>query len=166
MENKLELNEIVDELLKGVESTLGKLEKNFKLNQTDEAHTQKQVEIEEKHKFPYPSVRYPTSNQKIKDDQQLINSKNTKTDFDSSKTTSKTNKEKNIKADDKIDVKDYEKIPIIPITPIVPKEKTSSVKQSIIQYSELMALEEKTDTTKLMSEEEEYFLDIKREIRL
>ena len=166
MENKIELNEIVDELLKDVESTLGELEKNFKLNQSNEIHTQEQGEIEEKHKFPYPSVRYPTSDQTFKNSPHLTTSRKSTKIADTSKTNKEKIEEKNIKADDKIDVKDNEKIPIAQDIPAVPKEKISSVKQSIIQYSESLATEEKPDTAELMSEEEEYFLDIKREIRL
>ncbi len=166
MENEHKLNEIVDELLKDVESTLGELEKNFKLNQVSEIHTQEQVEIEEKHKFPYPSVRYPTSDQNFKDNQQLTTNRNMTTVVDTSKTDKEKIEEKNIKADDKIDIKDYEKTPIVQDIPSVPKERISSVKHSIIQYSESLATEEKLDTEELMSEEEAYYLDIKREIRL
>ncbi|MHA1219367.1 MAG: hypothetical protein ACTSO5_11930 [Candidatus Heimdallarchaeaceae archaeon] len=165
MENKLELNEIVDELLKDVESTLGKLEKNFKLNQTNEVHTREQVEIEEKHTFPYPSVRYPTSDQNLKSNKHSTIIRKTTAIADTSKTEIEKIEEKNIKADDEIDVKDYEKILIAQDIPAVPKEKISSIKQSIIQYSESLATEEKPDSAELMSEEE-YFLDIKREIRL
>jgi len=166
LENKLELNEIVDELLKDVESTLGKLEKNFKLNQTKEVHTQEQVEIEEKHKFPYPSVRYPTSDQNFKSNKLSTTIRKTTANANTSKEEIEKIEEKNIKTDEEIDAKDNEKIPIAQDIPAVPKEKISSVKQSIIQYSESLATEEKPDTAELMSEEEEYFLDIKREIRL
>jgi len=166
LENELELNEIVDELLKDVESTLGKLEKNFKLNQANEIHSQEQVEIEERHKFPYPSVRYPTSDQNLKDNQHLTIIRKTTTIADTSKTNIEEIEEKNIKADDDVDVKDYEKILNVQDIPSVSKEKISSVKQSILQYSESLATDEKSDSAELMSEEETHFLDINREIRL
>lgn len=166
MENEFELNEIVDELLKNVESTLGDLEKNFKLNQANEIHTQEQGEIEEKHKFPYPSVRYPTSDQNFNDSPHLTTSRKSTKIADTSKTNKMKIEEKNIKADDKIDVKDKEKIPIAQDIPAVPKEKISTVKQSIIQFSESLITEDKPDSVELMPEEETHFLDIKREIKL
>ena len=60
MENEIDLSEIVDKVLEDVESSLGKLEKNFKINQLDDKLQHKQEMIEEKDKLPYPSIRYPT----------------------------------------------------------------------------------------------------------
>lgn len=170
MENEIDLSEIVDKVLEDVESSLGKLEKNFKINQLDDKLQQKQEMIEEKDKLPYPSIRYPTSDQ----NNEINNNSSVKSDTVPEPIISETKVERideTIVEEVEASVEeDYEKIPVIQSIPLIPVEQRETVKQSILQYTEALTTEEEEKEVVIQDEptleEDIHFIDIKKEIKL
>ncbi len=166
MENEIELSDIVDRVLEDVETSLGKLEKNFKLNQSDEDLPQEQEKVEVMSKHPYPSVRYPTSDESYDSNNYVT----VKSDvFPASVVPEKEleRKEEVVIEQEESLLEVEEEVPIFHNIPSIPDKQFNTVKESIIQFTENKITEEDvSNAIETTLDEETYFIDINREIKL
>jgi hypothetical protein len=166
LENEIELSDIVDKVLEDVESTLGKLEKNFKLNQKEEITPQQEIQ-EEKEKVPFPSVRYPTEYQDYEDKQYTSIKKEEKPAPAATVEEIEESKEVVVENTQEISVENNLDIPITQSIPSIPAKQAKTIEKSIIQFTETLVTEEDvSNAAEITLDEETHFIDINRNIRL